>query len=359
MSCENATAEPTTSGIVDIVAASSTITFVVEAEDEIGKTYRWSTALARSAPLKDLARLWGDDHSVPEGAVGFLRADDRAVDLEKTPAGNGWVVVDEAVIYAVPLDEHYAEGGHTRGASGGAEAFTSPTPSGEALVPEQGEATAREGRQEAAPEKRKAAACGGGQAAGPNKRGRPPKAKAADAAGGGSDAAEATPRTNAAESTEPSASSTQAKAESSAAESTATRPETAKEGCDDDPTPVASGGRKKTGSGTSRGSGSSRGRGRGAAAASGGAAACKGAAPPAETSGGAAGNRLSGSGNEPQPTGTERIKYIQENPKKPGSSGWSRYEKYKHSKTPDEAMANGAAKGDMAYDWKKGFYRRA
>jgi len=60
-----------------------------------------------------------------------------------------------------------------------------------------------------------------------------------------------------------------------------------------------------------------------------------------------------------QPQLDEPVLYLQDNPKKAGSAGWQRYEKYKRAKTPREALALGSASGDLKHDWKKGFYARA
>lgn len=54
----------------------------------------------------------------------------------------------------------------------------------------------------------------------------------------------------------------------------------------------------------------------------------------------------------------EPIQFLQTNPKKAGGTSFHRYEKYKHAKTVKEALALGAAKGDIAYDWKQGFFKR-
>ncbi|CAK9028019.1 Poly(A) RNA polymerase GLD2-A [Durusdinium trenchii] len=54
----------------------------------------------------------------------------------------------------------------------------------------------------------------------------------------------------------------------------------------------------------------------------------------------------------------EPIEFLQVNPKKAGSTSFDRYEKYKMGKTVREALALGAAKGDIAYDWPKGFFKR-
>jgi hypothetical protein len=60
-----------------------------------------------------------------------------------------------------------------------------------------------------------------------------------------------------------------------------------------------------------------------------------------------------------QPAGNEPIVYAQKNPKKVGSSSHKRYDKYKAARTPLEAVSLGARQGDIAYDWSKGFIKRA
>eukprot|EP00933_Yihiella_yeosuensis_P069681 TRINITY_DN7649_c0_g1_i1.p1 TRINITY_DN7649_c0_g1~~TRINITY_DN7649_c0_g1_i1.p1 ORF type:complete len:269 (+),score=59.41 TRINITY_DN7649_c0_g1_i1:116-922(+) len=59
-----------------------------------------------------------------------------------------------------------------------------------------------------------------------------------------------------------------------------------------------------------------------------------------------------------QPGDDEPILFVQENPKRSGSTSWDRYEAYKKGKTVKEAMQLGAAKGDILHDWKKGFFHR-
>jgi hypothetical protein len=66
----------------------------------------------------------------------------------------------------------------------------------------------------------------------------------------------------------------------------------------------------------------------------------------------------SGGSDAAQPGADEPIAFQQENPKRVGTNGWTRYEKYKTAKTGKEALALGAAKGDLMYDWKKGFFKR-
>lgn len=66
-----------------------------------------------------------------------------------------------------------------------------------------------------------------------------------------------------------------------------------------------------------------------------------------------------GEGNEgPPPGDNDSIEYQQNNPKQAGKGGWERYEKYKKAKTIKEALELGAVRGDIKYDWQRGFYKR-
>lgn len=60
----------------------------------------------------------------------------------------------------------------------------------------------------------------------------------------------------------------------------------------------------------------------------------------------------------PWPNGDDsRIEYLQENPKRAGSSAYELYEKYKKSKTLGEAKQNGARSIDIKFDYDKGFLK--
>eukprot|EP00931_Biecheleriopsis_adriatica_P114510 TRINITY_DN9026_c0_g1_i1.p1 TRINITY_DN9026_c0_g1~~TRINITY_DN9026_c0_g1_i1.p1 ORF type:complete len:228 (+),score=68.50 TRINITY_DN9026_c0_g1_i1:40-723(+) len=58
------------------------------------------------------------------------------------------------------------------------------------------------------------------------------------------------------------------------------------------------------------------------------------------------------------PGDDEQVLFKEENPKRPQTSAFDRYEKYKQAQTPAEALRLGAAKGDIINDFKKGFLRR-
>lgn len=54
----------------------------------------------------------------------------------------------------------------------------------------------------------------------------------------------------------------------------------------------------------------------------------------------------------------DALEFDQDNPKKVGTSAWSRYEGYKLAKSMREALSLGAARGDIASDLKRGICRR-
>jgi hypothetical protein len=55
----------------------------------------------------------------------------------------------------------------------------------------------------------------------------------------------------------------------------------------------------------------------------------------------------------------ESIVFKQDNPKKPFTAAYLRYEKYKAARTPQEAVLLGARRADLPYDFNRGFMRRA
>jgi hypothetical protein len=57
------------------------------------------------------------------------------------------------------------------------------------------------------------------------------------------------------------------------------------------------------------------------------------------------------------PSGDDPIVFVQTNPKRQGTTSHARYEKYKHAKTPNEALTMGCTKGDLSYDFGKGYYK--
>lgn len=70
-----------------------------------------------------------------------------------------------------------------------------------------------------------------------------------------------------------------------------------------------------------------------------------------------AANRKPGTGKAP--TGDDRIICEDPNPKNPSSASGQRYAKYMKAMTVAEALALGAAPGDIKHDYAKGFIRRA
>lgn len=86
--------------------------------------------------------------------------------------------------------------------------------------------------------------------------------------------------------------------------------------------------------------------------------AAKAAAPGAQASrsSATAANRKPGLGKPP--SGDDAIVYESPNPKNASSSSGIRYAAYMSAKTVKEALALGAAPGDIAHDYKKGLLRR-
>lgn len=62
----------------------------------------------------------------------------------------------------------------------------------------------------------------------------------------------------------------------------------------------------------------------------------------------------SGGSNDDDP-----IVFLSDNPKRPGTATYERYEKYKGAKTRREAMQLGASRADIVHDFKKGFFKKA
>ena len=55
--------------------------------------------------------------------------------------------------------------------------------------------------------------------------------------------------------------------------------------------------------------------------------------------------------------GSTQIQFAQENPKKPGSKAWDRYEAYKGTTTIAQATENKAGWQDLTADFEKGFLK--
>ena len=52
-----------------------------------------------------------------------------------------------------------------------------------------------------------------------------------------------------------------------------------------------------------------------------------------------------------------KIAFDQENPKRPDSASWTRYEAYKAATCGDQVLELGGSKSDVLHDYKKGFLR--
>jgi len=62
--------------------------------------------------------------------------------------------------------------------------------------------------------------------------------------------------------------------------------------------------------------------------------------------------------SEVVPFGDDPVEFVQDNPRKIGTLTHDRYEKYKSAKTPNEALRLGALKGEIPYDFQRGFMKR-
>eukprot|EP00928_Gymnodinium_smaydae_P056953 TRINITY_DN40236_c0_g1_i1.p1 TRINITY_DN40236_c0_g1~~TRINITY_DN40236_c0_g1_i1.p1 ORF type:complete len:162 (-),score=32.79 TRINITY_DN40236_c0_g1_i1:117-602(-) len=81
------------------------ILVTVEALDEDEQTFRWARSAPSRLPLRDLAQLWAESHSVPADCVGLAGELEEALDLARSPAELGWA--GAARVFAVPLDPAY------------------------------------------------------------------------------------------------------------------------------------------------------------------------------------------------------------------------------------------------------------
>lgn len=241
----------------------------IEAEDDLGRCFRWRGLAPLEAPIRELARRWAVAHELPVESVGFTELEEeqdpttshssswQPLDLAATPAGLGWSARPGRAprrLAAVPLLHDFAEAPNVR--------QTRQSAKNEALVlgvDASASGAARRGRKRAAEIEVAASGAKRASPAGPKRSGG-----ACIAKDGGSAAAAAH-----------------------------------------------------------------------------------------------AGGRYAGFAGDPLPANEAQIVYQQENPKKAGTAGWTRYESYKAACTLDEALTLGAAKGDLTHDWKKGFIRRA
>mmetsp|Transcript_79771 Transcript_79771/g.124404 ORF Transcript_79771/g.124404 Transcript_79771/m.124404 type:complete len:231 (-) Transcript_79771:13-705(-) len=62
--------------------------------------------------------------------------------------------------------------------------------------------------------------------------------------------------------------------------------------------------------------------------------------------------------SEVVPFGDDPVEFVQDNPRKIGTMTYDRYEKYKSAQTPNEALRLGALKGEIPYDFQRGFMKR-
>jgi hypothetical protein len=300
---------------------NDTLDVEIEAEDEVDRRFVWRCRLSCAAPIHPMALAWAEAHGVSASAVGFEDMEDNIIDTSQTPNQLGWTPNGGMVrLRAIPVDMQYAEGsgkrpgeteattsagdGPSRGTTGrqatvSCEETVDTAPptaaTGTPAVAEDAPTTVSGKRKQPAPVPPAAA----DEASGPPaaKKAKDASAPAPKAKGKAKAKAKAEPGTEATPSAKASARS-----ESSAAPKAKAAPATS---------PPAS---------------------------------------RAVTTGGSDG---------PMPGDDEPIVFEQENPKKKGAAAHIRYEKYKAAKTPRDAMALGASKGDVGHDFKKGFMRRA
>lgn len=155
--------------------SDDTIEVSVEAEDERDLRFSWKCKLLRTAPIEAMAHHWARAHGVTPEVVGFEDADENLVDVSRTPSELGWSAGNCVKLWAVPMDELFAEGGEEAGASplpagrGGRVAIAAPD--GAALA---APSVAAASRRRPAPEGQGASQPTGPEEEGRRRSGRPP-----------------------------------------------------------------------------------------------------------------------------------------------------------------------------------------
>lgn len=287
------------------------VSVIVTADSEDNQTFTWEEKVTRTCSLKKLAKMWAAAHGVPDTAVGFEDPQGFELDLKKTliqlSLVGGKDTASVVRLVAFPLDDMYAEAEDKTADVRDVEvpsrkhqksASNAPVPP----VPLPPPATEPPVEAKVKPEKRERdeEAVDRPAAKAAKKPDRPASADAPEA----ESAAETTPAK--------APPAPKAKVKAAAKESPAKSPAVDPKGK--------------------------------AKAKSSGAEQSK--AKPAGTDG-------------PTPRDDDPIEYVQESPKRQGTAAYDRYEKYKKAKTPNEAMALGAVKGDIAHDFKHGYMKRA
>eukprot|EP00440_Ansanella_granifera_P024189 gb/GFBE01026275.1/.p1 GENE.gb/GFBE01026275.1/~~gb/GFBE01026275.1/.p1 ORF type:complete len:309 (+),score=77.89 gb/GFBE01026275.1/:1-927(+) len=280
-----------------------------EAEEEITE-HRWEGHCELHSPLRALASAWASKHLVPVSAVALEDEHGTRLDLSKPPTAYGWKVAQQVILVCFPDEEEFMDAQslqerHQDSAAPAAASSSSASTSSSARVSPA--ASAMQGVQQIAAEEargQKREATSQEEEEG-SKRSRS-AAASPQAVAARSDSAKGSKSTAQANET---AKSKGGKTEPAAKAATAPKPKKAEGG-----TKKAEGNQKKA----------------------------EGFGPNA--------------GEPPGPD--EPIEFSQTNPKKAGGSSWDRYEAYKKANTVKEALDLGAAKGDIAYDWKRGFFKR-
>lgn len=296
----------------------------VKAESEDDKNYEWTSSLAFTERLETLVENWAKSFQIPKHVVGIHDAKGDELDIAKTPAQLEWA--DAIEVYAFPKEEEYMEEEQDEPVTKVIPARAAAPMSG-SMSPDVGHYIADNamlGNMLAAEElepKVKPERVPGEKALPKVKQEESKKVKLEQTplqstSSDGSPASKR-PRKEVLRKTSPAGGK-------SAAESsplgTAQRTET---------TPSSSSVRPKA-----------------KAATLGDFSAAQGGATTANGSTGAV------------PGPDERIVFKQTNPKRAGSGAFKRYEEYKVATSIKEAMALKAAKGDIEYDWKKGYFTR-
>eukprot|EP00931_Biecheleriopsis_adriatica_P018440 TRINITY_DN12928_c0_g1_i1.p1 TRINITY_DN12928_c0_g1~~TRINITY_DN12928_c0_g1_i1.p1 ORF type:complete len:292 (-),score=79.17 TRINITY_DN12928_c0_g1_i1:29-904(-) len=285
---------------VKVDEGGSSIDFTVLAESEDDNEHRWEGSCAPHVPLRILAEAWATRHNIPASAVALEDEHGNRLDLTKPPTEYGWQVdaQEKVRLMAFPVDEEYME-------------QAAPAPPSSAPPVQSAGSPAEETAPASAGSKREGASLEEEQAKG--KRTRSAQPSGSSSAGKNSKSG-ASPASSSAPGAPSEGKSEASKASAKQAQAV---PKQKTDSPKPKPKPKASDAEAK----------------------------------PRKAEGFGAND-----GDLPNPD--EAIVFCQTNPKKAGGTAWDRYESYKKAKTVKEAMELGAAKGDIAYDWKKGFFKR-
>ena len=333
---------------------SDAVLVIIETETGNGGFEKWEGSCPLAAPLTQTASAWARVHSVPVQAVVLEGASGGVLDQSKTPSDYGWAEGQEVRLKCFPASAEFAD-------PEGDDA-SSVIPQPPSVQKKDADAPARQQRNRRPAAQKATAGSSPAVEAKGTKRGATngvtPEAQVKNRK-----AAKATPRASSA------AARGAKKSRGGAGSSPAVEAKSTKRGATKDVTPEAEAKERKAARAASRASSAAaRGAGRsGGGAGSSPAVEAKGtkrkaAEATSQASKAAAKGAKKSRGEEgndgPTPGEHEPIEYDQTNFKRPGSSGHERYEKYKKAKTIKEALELGAFRGDIKYDWQRGFYKR-